>query len=552
MRTTYRALIVDDNQPIQRLSALALQQNGFECECTSDGLHASELVRQSKFDVVVTELRIPGKHGHALTLELLEQELRPLIVIHTGFKEPRLVKDLLLRGVDDIVFKPIDFALLAAKVYALVQRRRSGAISQSQEQQRPVNGDLGRVTFPQLNARLSQVSQLLTFSGPALEVFQLTRRLDRSVAEIASAIERDASIASDVLCLANSSLYNSTGQQISNLEQAVVLIGNTRIGEIALTTHVTSSLASHALPWMNLNLESKRAMAAGMIVDSLVKLGGHAELESGLSLSASLHFLGRMALALLFPEHYDAMLSECHKNGESLIELERRIFPVKHTEVAGALLASWKISPDEFLPLRLSLDDFSSLARLAEPLRTKAKLGKIAILRGRLAIGRWEAWDLVQLPPLSVLRRLGIKQAHELVRQTRHDLGKPSKDHMAIESSANDVATKRRVSYCDLTGAESDLLAELLRAIGITLHECQPDEAQEIETPLVANCVGPVSVQAVMKLRPATTLIVTDADKADLFLRFSNTTVLPASFATFRDSILSVTEGVERQPELSQ
>jgi hypothetical protein len=142
-----------------------------------------------------------------------------------------------------------------------------------------------------------------------------------------------------------------------------------------------------------------------------------------------------------------------------------------------------------------------------------------------------------------VLRRLGIKQAHELVRQTRQDLDKSSKDRMALDSSAGNAGPKRRVCYVDLTGAESDLLAELLRTIGITLHECQLDEAQQIETPLVANCVGPVSVQAVMKLRPATTLIVTDSDKADLFLRFSNTTVLPASFATFRDSILGVIEG---------
>jgi DNA-binding response OmpR family regulator len=552
MRTTYRALIVDDNQPIQRLSALALQQNGFECECTSDGLHASELVRQSKFDVVVTELRIPGKHGHALTLELLEQEPRPLIVIHTGFKEPRLVKDLLLRGVDDIVFKPIDFAILAAKVYGLVQRRLNGTISQSQEQQRPDVGELGRVTFPQLNARLSQVSQLLTMSGAALEVFQLTRRLDRSVSEIASAIGRDASIASDVLCLANSSLHNNTGQQISDLEQAVVLIGNKRIGEIALAAHAASSMASQALPWMNVQLESKRAMAAGMIVDYLVKLGAHAEIDHGLSLCASLHYLGRMALGLLFPEHYEVMLSECTKNGESLDEQERRIFPVNHTEVAGALLASWRISPDEFLPLKFSLDDFSSLARLAEPLRTKAELVKVAVLLGRLTIGHWEEWEPVQLLPLSVPRRLGVKQAHELVRQTRQDLDKSSKDRGTLKKSTNETGPKRRISYCDLTGADSDLLAELLREIGITLHECQLDEAQQLETPLIANCIGPVSAQAVMKLRPATTLIVTDADKADLFLRFSHTTVLPASSSTFKDSVLRVIEGVERRPELSQ
>ena len=68
-------------------------------------------------------LRMPNKHGHAFVTHLLELEQRPVTVVHTGVIEPRLAKDLLARGIDDIVFKPFNFSILAAKVKALVERR---------------------------------------------------------------------------------------------------------------------------------------------------------------------------------------------------------------------------------------------------------------------------------------------------------------------------------------------------------------------------------------------------------------------------------------------
>ena len=53
---------------------------------------------------------------------------RPVVVILTGVTEPKLAKDLIARGVDDIVFKPIDQGTLAAKVRSLIARREASAM----------------------------------------------------------------------------------------------------------------------------------------------------------------------------------------------------------------------------------------------------------------------------------------------------------------------------------------------------------------------------------------------------------------------------------------
>ena len=53
---------------------------------------------------------------------------------------------------------------------------------------------------------------------------------------IAAAIQRDATLAADVLRMANNSFYNTSGQRVVQMERAVVQIGQKRIGELALAT----------------------------------------------------------------------------------------------------------------------------------------------------------------------------------------------------------------------------------------------------------------------------------------------------------------------------
>jgi DNA-binding response OmpR family regulator len=123
MPNGYRALIVDDEVAMQRLGSHALRQQGFQCETASDGEQADEMLQRSHYDVVVTELALPKKNGHALILDLLKFKNPPVIVVYTSLIEPRLTKDLLMRGVDDILSKPVHSAFLAGKVRALVDRR---------------------------------------------------------------------------------------------------------------------------------------------------------------------------------------------------------------------------------------------------------------------------------------------------------------------------------------------------------------------------------------------------------------------------------------------
>jgi DNA-binding response OmpR family regulator len=120
----YRALVVDDEEALRKLAIRALQREGFSCDSAANGLEAEKLIQSNRYDAVITDLRMPERHGHALASELLQAKDRPVVIVLTGIVEPKLAKDLTARGVDCIEFKPVNYALFAAKVWCLVSRRK--------------------------------------------------------------------------------------------------------------------------------------------------------------------------------------------------------------------------------------------------------------------------------------------------------------------------------------------------------------------------------------------------------------------------------------------
>lgn len=114
--TGYRALVVDDEPYVRELAARALSKRALQCDSASNGDEAMVLMSQYQYDAVITDLRMPKRHGHSLAVEILAMPDRPRVFILTGLAEPRLMQDLESRGVDDIIQKPVDFDELATRV----------------------------------------------------------------------------------------------------------------------------------------------------------------------------------------------------------------------------------------------------------------------------------------------------------------------------------------------------------------------------------------------------------------------------------------------------
>ena len=256
----------------------------------------------------------------------------------------------------------------------------------------------------------------------ALEVFALASLSTSSPQQLATVIQCDASLAAELLRLANSSFYNRGGQKIVDLELAVTRLGHNRVGELAFATHALAAVSSAVLPWMDVELAWRRSVATGIAIELLIAQGEHQSIERGLLLSAIMQSLGRVVLATIYPQHYARMVTSCQQRGESLLDQERQTFPENHARVMSRLLGIWNIPQEVYQPLKYVLDDYSSLCRLPDPERAQVELVKLAVLVGRTAAGAWEPWDQVEFPQDLILQRLRIYTLAEIIEQTRADL----------------------------------------------------------------------------------------------------------------------------------
>lgn len=276
------ALVVDDEDLVRQVTRRVLKKEGFACDEAADGDEALKKISETKYDIVVTDLRMPNKHGHSLCLQLLALEDRPIVVVATGVIEPKLAKELTSRGVDDIVFKPIHLEAFAAKMRGLVDRRlgqrldiataasednstvpKPGSDTSFARSNLPPNSS-GELTDEQSSparslAKAEAVMPIPVANPPnpvaqvpirktPMEIFKMTSSGGHGAAQIATAIEVDPSFAAEVLRLANSKLYNSSGIQITRLDVGVSRVGQQRIGELALATHALRSLTETAEP----------------------------------------------------------------------------------------------------------------------------------------------------------------------------------------------------------------------------------------------------------------------------------------------------------------
>jgi two-component system KDP operon response regulator KdpE len=116
-----RVLIADDDPGLRRVVRDAFERAGHEVEAAVDGNEALELFRAGAFDLIVTDLAMPGRTGLELTEEIRKSSRVPILVLTVRNEEREKVR-LLDAGADDYVSKPFGVEELLARARALLRR----------------------------------------------------------------------------------------------------------------------------------------------------------------------------------------------------------------------------------------------------------------------------------------------------------------------------------------------------------------------------------------------------------------------------------------------
>ena len=141
-------LIVDDEKPLREAVAERLSDHGFVVEQAGSGEDAIQRITDFAFDVLITDLRLPGIDGRQVLDAALERYPDIVAIVITGYGTVKDAVDAIKQGAADFITKPFQFdALLHVLTSAMEQRRlkSENAYLRSQLQERyRIDGLVGR------------------------------------------------------------------------------------------------------------------------------------------------------------------------------------------------------------------------------------------------------------------------------------------------------------------------------------------------------------------------------------------------------------------------
>ena len=121
-----RILAVDDQRYFRELLEGLLREEGYDVETVSSAEEALHVLERDTFDVVVTDLVMPGMDGTELVGRIKERLPDQDIVMVTGVVDVKTAVEAMKQGATDYILKPFDRNTLARSIEKILQRRRLG------------------------------------------------------------------------------------------------------------------------------------------------------------------------------------------------------------------------------------------------------------------------------------------------------------------------------------------------------------------------------------------------------------------------------------------
>ncbi|WP_377273384.1 two-component system response regulator CseB [Peterkaempfera sp. SMS 1(5)a] len=116
-----RILLVEDDEVIRRSVAMALERYGYHVTTAGDGLTGLELSREGSYDLLLLDVMLPALDGIGLCRRIRETSMDPVLMMSARSDSLDVVSGL-EAGADDYVVKPVDTAILVARIRSLLRR----------------------------------------------------------------------------------------------------------------------------------------------------------------------------------------------------------------------------------------------------------------------------------------------------------------------------------------------------------------------------------------------------------------------------------------------
>lgn len=318
-----RILFVDDEtlilQAIQR--SLRGMREEWDMVFAASPAEALEKMREGSFDLVVSDMRMPGMDGVALLEKVKSCYPQTVRFILSG----QCDRELILRAAGpahQFLSKPCEIGELKSKV------ARALAF-----------GDT--VADPAVRSLVSGLTSVPSPPDLYLRVTEEIQSRDPSGAKVGKIVARDPSMTAKILQMVNSSFFGLRCR-IASAEQAVNLLGLDMIGALVLSAHVFSRFDPAMLSQLSLQTVGEHAVLTGALAKKLARAEKVSEnLQDACFTAGILHDLGKLVLGSGYPAKYRQSLALAKKEDIPDWKAEREVFSCTHADAGAYLLGIW-------------------------------------------------------------------------------------------------------------------------------------------------------------------------------------------------------------------
>lgn len=318
-----RILFVDDEPMVltglQR--SLRPMRSEWEMVFAPGGNEALAAMDLQPFDIIVTDMRMPGMDGAQLLEEVQRRSPHTLRMVLSGQSD----RETILRSVNpahQFISKPCEGEELKSRLI------RAFALK-----------DL--LQNPALRELVTKLDYLPSLPHVYLQLNEELRRPEPSLRRVDELIGADMAMTAKILKLVNSAFF-CLPCEISRASHAVKLLGLDTLRALVLTAHVFEQFESPLLTAADVQQISDDSLAVSNGARKIALFENADQRTQDEAFTAGLlHDAGKLILASTLAEQYGRVLEYAAQSDVGLYAAERELLGCSHGQIAGYLFGAW-------------------------------------------------------------------------------------------------------------------------------------------------------------------------------------------------------------------
>lgn len=316
-------LFVDDDPNILAgLRRILRSQRGeWNTEFLDDPRQALQTMDQHPFDVIVTDMRMPGMDGEALLDAVKKRHPATVRIMLSGESEREQIVRV-IGPVHQYLSKPCEPDILKTAI------ARSCALRDT----------LADDTLKRL---ISRVDSIPSFPKPYEDLISELNAPESSMDQVAETISRDVGMSTRILQLVNSSFFGLPCR-VEDPAHAARVLGLNLIKSLVLSAGVFSQIKEPTIAKLSLDSLLSHSLQVGTNAQAIARsVSADKHLAQDSLQAGIIHDVGKLLLAAELPELYAEAIELHEREHIEMWEAEVEIFGASHAEVGGYLLGLW-------------------------------------------------------------------------------------------------------------------------------------------------------------------------------------------------------------------